>query len=198
MEPLNDGCCPKKHALVAGSSPRPWPPAGRLASESGIALVLALIMSLAIMAMAAGVLYFVNQSTHISGAGKNYTTASGAADGAVNLMKDVINLTLRADPDLATVLPQVKDPTACITTAAAVLNNDVWHEGNPCLTTVNMGNGFTANVSLAHLYKLGLGTLEFASSTGTGTSASFYKISVQVTGPNNASADSSMLYRFIN
>ena len=198
MEPLNDGCYPKKHALAGCSPPRSWPPAGRLASESGIALVLALIMSLAIMAMAAGVLYFVNQSTHISGAGKNYTTASGAADGAVNFMKDVINLTLRADPDLDNLLLQGSwDPPACITDAEAVLT--VWNVGTlPCVSTVDMGNGFTANISLAHLYKLGLGTLEFASSTGTGSSAAFYKISVQVTGPNNASADSSMLYRFIN
>jgi len=176
-----------------------------LTSESGIALVLALIMSLAIMAMAAGVLYFVNQSTHISSAGKNYTTASGAADGAVNLMKDVINLTLRADPDLANLLAQVT-PVAQVTSVGspvcvietAVINNDTWNEGTPCVSTVDMGNGFIATISLAHLYKLGLGTLEFASSTGTGTSATFYKISVQVTGPNNASADSSMLYRFIN
>jgi len=175
------------------------PAAARLASEGGIALVFALIMSLAIMAMAAGVLYFVNQSTQISGAGKNYATASEAADGAVNLMKDVINLTLRADPDLADLLTQTwEDPPACIATAEAVLNNDTWDETNPCLATVDMGNGFIANVSLAHLYRLGFGTVEFASSTGTGSSAVFYKISVQVTGPNNASADSSMLYRFIN
>jgi len=170
-----------------------------LAPERGIALVLALMMSLAIMAMAAGVLYVVNQSTQISGAGRNYSTASEAADGAVNLVKDIINLTLRVDPDLDNLLAEVveKDPNnPCM--VEAVINNDTWNEANPCKVTLDMGNDFIANVSLTHLYKLGLGTLEFASSTGTGTSAAFYKISVQVTGPNNASADSSMLYRFIN
>lgn len=188
MEPFNPNRHPQKPALVAG----------RLASERGIALVLALIMSLAIMAMAAGTLYFINQSTQISGAGKQYVTASEAADGAVNFMKDVINLTQRADPDLTNLLLQnTWDPPPCITEATAVLNSDVWNEGNPCLSTVDMGNGFTANVSLSHLYKLGDGGGEFAPSTGGGSpSSTFYKIAVQVTGPNNASADSSILYRF--
>jgi len=175
---------------------------GRLASEQGIALVLALIMSLAIMAMASGVLYFVNQSTQISVAGKNYNTASEAADGAVNLMKDIINLTLRSDPDLDNLLLEVQEGNPpCITAAAisnAVISNDVWNEKKPCQVTVDMGNDFTATVSLAYLYSLDSGSMQFPPSAGVGSSTAFYKITVQASGPNNASADSSVLYRFIH
>jgi len=57
-------------------------------SERGIALVLALLMSLMIMALAASVLYVVAQSTRLSGATKRFATAAEAADGAVQAAKE--------------------------------------------------------------------------------------------------------------
>jgi hypothetical protein len=169
----------------------------RLASQKGIALVMALIMSLAIMAMAGGVLFFVTQSTLLSGAGKRYSTASEAADGGVNFMKDMINKTMRGDvqPSDSATWDMVDATPACLTDA--ILSNTTWNVGNLCRPTITFGN-FTANVTLTQLYKIGIGTVEFASSTGTGGVATFYKITVAVTGPDNASAEDSVLYRYIN
>lgn len=163
-----------------------------VANEKGIALVIALLMSVAIMALAAGVLYFITQATGMSGAGKRYATASEAADGAVNVIKDTINLTMWGEPPAAGLFPGVN----CLSTA-------ILTEGSLCTTTITLpgtvGGSYTATITLLRLYSVALpgGRLEFARSAGgLSSTAIFYRINSTVTGPNNTRAENSALYRF--
>ncbi len=159
----------------------------RFCNNKGIALITALLMSLVIMVMVTGVLYFITQSTKMSGAGKRYATADEAASGAVNVMKDTINLTLWGD----TVAPLFPDDS-CI--AAAILT-----QGSLCETSLNLGGNFTAAVSLKRLFTRALpgGRLEFSrSASGAPSTALFFRITTKVTGPDNATAENSILYRF--
>ena len=74
---------------------------GRLSAignERGIALVMALIITLVVFLLIMSTIYVTTTSTKISGAGKRYASASEAADGAVEVMKDAINLTTYGEP----------------------------------------------------------------------------------------------------
>lgn len=164
-----------------------------LQCQRGVALVVALLFSLAIMALVTGTLYFVTQSTTLSGAGKVYATAEEAADGAVNVLKDSINLAIWGG-DLATVFSE--DDIDSLT--AAIMN-----DGGSATATLNLPSGlsgnFQATVTVQRLYSVGLpgGRLEFARAAGgvAGT-AIFFRITAVVTGPGNAYAENSALYRF--
>jgi hypothetical protein len=74
----------------------------KLANENGIALITALLISVAIMALVLGVLYFIMQSTSMSGAGNAVPAA--AADG--QKLKDSINMTMWGEP-IANVFRQL-------------------------------------------------------------------------------------------
>jgi Tfp pilus assembly protein PilX len=169
-----------------------------LVTEAGIALVMAMLMSLAIMALAAGVLYFVNQSSRMTGAGKRYVSASEAADGAVQVVKETVNLTLRTDIEGLTDLTDASfsvDDATCLGTA-------IWDTGNPCLNAAltlpgTMGTDYAATLSLARLYSAPIpGTSIVFPPTGMSSTAVFYRITATVTGPNNTTADVSVLYRY--
>lgn len=160
-------------------------------NQKGIALVTALIMSLAIMVMATGVLYFINYSTNLSGAGRRYATASEATDGAVDVVKDTINTTLWGEAPVSGLFP-----------APNCLNNAILTEGAECLATVTLpgaiGN-YQASITIRRLYTVSLpgGRLEFARSAGGApSSAIFYRITTVITGPDNTTAENSVLYRF--
>ncbi|MBI3606801.1 MAG: hypothetical protein HY207_02415 [Nitrospirae bacterium] len=167
-------------------------------SERGIALVLALLMSLMIMALAASVLYVVSQSTRLSGATKRYATATEAADGAVQVAKDAINQINWGQNVTATAFAadgcqgQTYELTAAIITDAA-----------PCIKTLTLPTAtigaFAATVTVERLYASDIpgGRLEFARAAGGApTKAIFYRITTIVTGPDNASAENAILYRF--
>lgn len=162
-------------------------------NEKGVALVLALVMSVLVMAMITGLLYSLSQSTSMSAAGKRYATADEAANGAVNVMKDTINLTLWGE-----AIAPVFGDTSCL--ANAILDES----SPPCSTTVQLpgiggGGGYTANVTIQRLYTVTLpgGRLEFArSASGAAGTAIFFRISTRVTGPDNTNAEASALYRF--
>ncbi len=165
--------------------------------EQGIALVMSLLMSLMIAALAAGVLYFVTQSVRMSGAGKRFATAGEAADGAVQAAKDAINQISWGQGIAATAftagvcVAQVYDLPEAIITA-----------NQPCakiLTLPGAVGAYTATVTVERLYTLQIpgGRLEFASSAGGAPSKGvFYRIITQVVGPDNTSVENSILYRF--
>lgn len=161
-------------------------------SERGIALVLALLMSLMIMALAASVLYVVSQSTRLSGATKRYTTAAEAADGAVQAAKDAINQINWGQNATTTAF----GTDGCLT--AAIITG-----GAPCIKTLTLPTAtigaFAATVTVERLYASDIpgGRLEFARAAGGApTKAIFYRITTIVTGPDNASAENAVLYRF--
>lgn len=170
-------------------------------NQRGVALLTALLMSLVIMAMVTGTLYFVTQSTKMTGAGKRYATAQDAADGTIDIMRDVINYTIwggdvSKEPGLAGIIVE-KDPSdPCL--AKAVLINP----GLSCEVEITLpgeiGN-FNANVTLRRLFSRALpgGRLEFAQSAGGAPSnAIFFRISTEVKGPGNTTAENSALYRW--
>lgn len=176
------------------------PTFSRWSAQSGIALVMAMLMSMAIMALAAGVLYFVNQSTRIAGAGKRYASASEAADGAIQLVKETINLTMRTDLDALNALTlqtYSNADTACIETA-------IWSNASPCenaaliLLGAMGGQNYIANISLQRLYTATVpGISVIFPPSGISSTATFYRITATVTGPSSAAAEVSVLYRFM-
>ena len=115
-------------------------------SERGIALVLALLMSLMIMALAASVLYVVAQSTRLSGATKRFATAAEAADGAVQAAKDAINQINWGQSATTTAFGSDGCLTAEIITGTGV----------PCSKTLTLPTAtigaFAATVTVERLY----------------------------------------------
>lgn len=184
-------------------------------NNRGVALLIALLISVAVMAMVAGVLYFVTQSTSMSGAGKRYATASEAADGAVQVVKNTIFLTINGDtaPQIfcaaancgtvtdTTVTPNnitFTDAYTCLTTA-------VVNQGQSCATAITLpgiSGSYTANVTVTRLYSVSIpgGRLEFARSAGGAPStAVFYRITTRVVNTSdNTTAENSALYRLTN
>lgn len=165
-------------------------------NEKGIALVMALVISLAAMLLIVSTLYFIIQSTGMSGAGKRYATASEAADGAVEVMKDAINLILMGESTPS--LPVVDAATPCLV-------NSVLTENISCTTTLTLPAGlftdYTATITFMRLYSVTLpgGRLEFARA-GTGASPTtgiYYRINTIVTGPGGTRAETSALYRYV-
>lgn len=167
-------------------------------NQKGIALVTALILTLAIMAMATGVLYFINYAVSLSGAGKKYATEAEAADGAADLMKEAIN--------------QIPDGNAaptglgavCQNNAALSLTSALINVNQPCVVSValpgTMGGSYTATITVTRLYTKGLagGRIEFARGGGGGapSSAVYYRITTLVSSSNdNSKAENTTLYQ---
>lgn len=172
-----------------------------LNNQRGIALITALLVSVAIMALITGTLLMVNRSTQISGVGKAYSTAEEAADGAVNILKDAVNLAMWGEP-MAAVFP---DDGACGSGSTAInLDAAALLDGSVCVTTIDLaGTGlntrYTATVTLERLYSVipPGSRLEFARSAGGASGAMiFFRITTKVVGPNNTTAENSVLYRF--
>jgi hypothetical protein len=168
-------------------------------NNRGVALVMALIISVAIMAMVTGMLYVVNQNTKISGAGKRYTTAEEAADGAINVVKDTVNLALWGDLDAVNSLFS----GACDNDSGSSMSSAILSENVPCTKSLTLPNTvndhFQATITAERLYSISMpgSRIEFAKSAGgvPGT-AIFFRITSVVTGPKNTRAETSALYRF--
>lgn len=172
-----------------------------LDNQHGIALITALLISFAIMALITGTLLMIDRSTQISGAGKVYNTAEEAADGAVNIMKDAVNLAMWGEP-LATVFPNSGD---CGTGSnKANLDEAALADGSVCITSIILPSSetmdkYTATVTLERLYSVipPGSRLEFSRAAGGASSAMiFFRITTKVVGPNGTTAENSVLYRF--
>lgn len=73
-----------------------------LNNEKGIALMMALILSLVALAIISALIYFVTQGTIISGYQKRYQTAQEAAKGMVELItKEVMPETIKVSIDVS-------------------------------------------------------------------------------------------------
>jgi Tfp pilus assembly protein PilX len=168
--------------------------ADNIRNDRGMALITSLLLSLGIMIMVMGVLYFITQSTTMSGAGKRYATAAEAADGAIEVAKDTINLTMWGEP-VAGVFPS----SNCL--ATAILNQgDQGTCASSSFSLPGVSGTYTATVRILRLYSVALpgNRIEFARGGGavSGT-AIYYRITSSVTGPGNTKAESSVLYRFV-
>lgn len=165
----------------------------KLLTERGIALVTAIIISLASLLLVTSVLYFIIQSTNISGAGKRYASASEAADGSVEVMKEAINLVMYGES--VTALP-LSD--------TANLSNAILNVGEPATVTLTLPSAtwfqsYAATITVERLYSSYIpgGRIEFARGGGSAPStAVYYRISTVVTGPNNTRAETTALYMY--
>jgi hypothetical protein len=164
-------------------------------SNKGIALVTALLISLAVMVLIMGILYFIVHSTNISGAGKRYATASEAADGAVEVTNEAVNLMLMGEP--VSSLPIVDAPTPCLVNA--MLKNDVSCTATLTLPGTDLFTQYIAKITVMRLYSSSLpgSRLEFAKSgSGGPTTAAYFRINTVVTGPGGTRAETTALYRY--
>jgi len=159
----------------------------------GMALVTTILLSLAGLAVATALIYFITQSVAMSGAGKRYATASEAADGAVEVMKDSINLVLMGEP--VTTLP-LSDPDNCL--ATGITQTEQSCTASLTLPGANLFAGWRANVTVTRLYSSAIpgSRIEFARAGGAPATAAYFRINTVVTGPGNARAETSALYRF--
>ena len=164
--------------------------------ERGVALVAALMISLSVMLLIVSTVYFVLHSTSISGAGKRYATASEAADGAVEVMKDTINLIIMGET--VSSLPIVDPSSPCL--VDSVLNEQI-----SCTTTLTLPGSslfsdYNAQITVMRLYASWLpgSRLEFArAGGGAPTTAVYFRINTIVKGPGSTRAETSALYRYV-
>jgi len=164
-----------------------------LSTNKGIALIIALMISLAVMILIMSTLYFVTQSASMSGAGKRYATASEAADGAVEVMKDAVNVVLLGEP--VDALPISDSDPPC-------LLNAVFSDNLSCTTTLTLPGtvgDFNASIVIMRLYSSPIpgGRLEFArAGGGAPTTAIYYLINTVVTDQGGTRAETTALYRY--
>jgi Tfp pilus assembly protein PilX len=164
-------------------------------NEQGVALIMSLIITLVVFLLIMSTIYVTTTSTKISGAGKRFATASEAADGAVEVMKDAINLITYSEPidelpltDTANLLTALSDPPNNPTKVTLDL------AGTSLFTT------YTAEIIVERLYSKnipGSRAQHFRSTGVPGGKAVFYRINAVVTGPNNSRAETTALYRFV-
>jgi len=167
-----------------------------LSTNNGIALIAALMISLSVMLLIVSTMYFVLHSTSISGAGKRYATASEAADGAVEVMKDTIHLIIMGEP--VSSLPIVDSSPPCLV-------DSVLNERTSCSTTLTLPgnslfNDYNAQITVMRLYASWLpgSRIEFArAGGGAPTTAVYFRINTIVKGPGGTRAETSALYRYV-
>lgn len=168
-------------------------------NNRGIALLTALILSITMMGLVSALFYFILQSTEMSTIGKRYATAAEAADGAVDVMKEAIELIMNTSNlnDLSTYLY-----TGTCSGEVYDVKNAILTQGSSCETTItlpsNTGN-YQVALTFERLYTKALpgARTEFARAGGVPTTAIYYKIISIVTGANGTQAETSAIYRFV-
>lgn len=168
-----------------------------LASNRGIALLFALIITLVVFLLVASTLYMITQGTRISGPRKAYKTACEASDGAVEVTKDAIE---KAISNLPLPGPNVFPAQFATDLATTVLTNK-----NTCSTSIimpgTMGE-YTAFVTVTRLFVKGgggVGTIEFPPRAygSKANAAIFFRIVTTVKAANGVTCENAVIYRHI-
>jgi hypothetical protein len=170
--------------------------------QGGVALVTALIITTVVFLLIMSTLYVITMSTNISGAGKRYATCSEAADGGVEVMKEVINLTMFGDPISSL---DISGTTSGTTTLTDVIMGFGTSTSIDTLTITLPSTGllsrFSLNVTLERLYDIISpgGTPRFPPEVGGGGGSHgiYYRISTTCEGPNNTKAETTVVYRYV-
>lgn len=168
-----------------------------LSTERGVALVGALVIVLAVTILVGGTFFVVTHSTVMSGAGKRFSTAAEAADGAIEIAKAAIGLIASGEPSSSLPIGDADPP--CL--SDAVLFND----GVPCAIALTLPandffSKFSATVSITRLYASSIpgNRIEFPrSANGPPSTAIYYRINAIVAGPGGTRAETSALYRYV-
>lgn len=164
-----------------------------LSTERGVALIMALTITLVVFMLIMSTAYVTTTSTRISGAGKRYATASEAADGAVEVMKEAIHLALYGEPIIDFPF-----------TNATGLEQALSQNNAPATMTLNLSGtslfqNYSAEIVLERLAQQtlpGSGAGFAMPAGGSGGTAVYYKINAVVIGPNNSKAETTAVYRF--
>lgn len=161
-------------------------------NKNGIALVTALIISLVVMFLISGTIYFLVISTGIAGAGKRYSTAEEAADGAVQVIENVINLIMMGEK--IEDLP-ISDSSSCLVRSIIVGDKDC--TVSLILPSTEIFKSYQADIMVKRLYSVQSpgSDLDFTKSKG---SSVFYKINTTVTGSGAIKAETTVLYRYVH
>lgn len=176
----------------------------------GIALVLALIVTLVVFLLVASTLYVVTRSTVMSGARNVYVTACEASDGAVEVTRDLIDKTImsqpvppvfNANPAFLTCLGGVGGIGGIVTGQAF---SDTFAAGTvpECTTQITLPaatmGSFTATVTVTTLFRAGaVGTSQrYPPMVGSGGTSTFFRIDSVTAGPNGTSCENTALYRY--
>lgn len=166
-------------------------------NQKGVALVFALVITAAVLVTALGVLYFIDQATGMSGAGKRYKTAAEVSDGVVDISKHVINRVSAGDP----VPDGIFDPAniACIEEAIAGMRescNDV-----QVMLPGLVGTQFRAELSLEILFEgaLAEARIQFPPVAGGAPGVGvFHRVRTRVRdGRNNTVTENAAVYRYV-
>jgi len=160
--------------------------------DSGVALLTALIITLVVFMLISSSLYVITSSTNISGAGKRYATASEAADGAVEVMKEAIGLIMQSEPVDTLPLRGTTDLAAVVLVGGST---EVFLD-----LPAGLFSRYTARITVERLYaKMVPGSrIEFPPQSSTiGSMAVYFRISTAVSGPSNAKAETTALYRYV-
>ena len=168
-----------------------------LGNQRGAAMVLALLVSAAVLAVSVGVMEMSDRSTEISGAGKGYRTVDEAADGSINVIQDTIHYRINGEPMPQNLIVDNLDGTGNCFDQAIIVANQACNVRLKLPST--LGGHFTANVQVEKLdsqIKEG-GRIEFPpSNTGAGNNlVTFYRISATAVGPKNVRAEKTVFYR---
>ena len=162
-------------------------------NEKGVALLMALIFTLVVFMMIISTAYVTTTATKISGAGKRYASASEAADGAVEVMKEAINLAAYGEPISSFPF-----------TGAPGLEQALSQNNTPAKVTLDLsGTGLFQNYSAEiKVERLGQQVIPgcgagFAPSAGGCGTAVYYRINAVVIGPHNSKAETTAVYRFV-
>ena len=160
-------------------------------TNEGIALVIALIISLVVMFLIISTVYFVTLSTSMSGAGKRYATVSEAADGAVEVMRDAINLMMAGEP--VTSLPIADGEPPCL--VDSIIEGTAKCTAALILPSADFFSSYEAKMTVTRLYSTDApGTsIDFLDKKGT---AVYYRINTVVAGPAGTRAETAVLYRY--
>jgi len=161
-------------------------------AERGVALVMALIVTMVVFLLVASTLYVITQATNISGSRKVYTTACEAADGSVEVLKDSIEQAVAGLPV----------PGVFASGFNTCLSNAVLTDNATCSTTITLPGtmgGYNATVTVTRLFtKYNVGArIKFPPDPYGNATSTFFRITTTVTGPNNTDCENSVVYKHV-
>jgi Tfp pilus assembly protein PilX len=164
-------------------------------TERGIALLMAIIITLVVFLLVTSTLYVITQGTKISGPRMVYKTACEASDGAVELAKDAIEQTYASQSIASSVMSFSSGSTLSSTLN---INNESTVFSLSLQGT--LGITYNGTITITRLYQRGLvgSTIEYPPRAFTGKNiAIFFRIDTVVTGANNVSCSNAVLYRHV-
>lgn len=171
-------------------------------SQKGVALLMALIITMIVFLMVATAMYVVMEGSGISGQRLVYRTACEAADGSVAILKEAIEWKIQ-EKNQALPLPLQGVLSG---TFDNCLNNTVYTDAAVCSNTgfslPGIAGSYSANVDIVRLFNKaipgsGITTTRGPQTPGGTSNGVFFRIHTRVLGPRNTSCENTVVYRYV-